>query len=178
MDQPNVVDIAFGQRCEQVVLDFIRCSDSVIGCVAWLTNPDVIVALTRLRMSQIVVTADTVHNRRSLDLQRAGVRQIGAARGRYRSLMHHKFIVRITDGQPTHVLLGSYNFTRRSNNNLGESVIVLQCERAATLFADEAVRAWRSSRPIRRNVRRQAPDVRQRRGRVADNHREQADSVQ
>lgn len=163
MAQVNVIDVAFAQRCERVVLDFIHGSDAVMGCVAWLTNPDIVRALSRLHMSQVVVTADTVHNRRPLGLHRAGVRQVGAARGRFRSLMHHKFLVRLTDGRPSHVLLGSYNFTRRSNHNIGESVVVIECERTASLFADEAARAWRSSRPIRYNVRRRAADIRRRR---------------
>ena len=103
MAQVNVIDVAFAQRCEQVVLDFIYGSDTVMGCVAWLTNPDIVLALSRLHMSQVVVTADSVHNRRTLGLTRAGVRQIGAARGRFRSLMHHKFLVRLTNGRPSHV---------------------------------------------------------------------------
>jgi phosphatidylserine/phosphatidylglycerophosphate/cardiolipin synthase-like enzyme len=63
--------------------------------------------------------------------------------------MHHKFLVRITNGQPTHVLLGSYNFTRRSNNNIGESVMVLADRETARKFANEAQRAWDATRPIR-----------------------------
>ena len=157
-----IQDVAFAGRCERVVIDFINRSENVVGCVAWLTNPMVIAALERIPRAEIVVTADTVHNRPALGLHRIGVRQIGAARGRYRSLMHHKFMVRLTNGQPTHVLLGSYNFTRRSNHNIGESIIVVKCSRTAGLFADEARRALRASRPIRYNARGARPDVRRR----------------
>lgn len=146
----SVQDVAFSRDCERAVLGFIRNSDEILGCVAWLTNPEAIRELARLPTCRITVTADVVHNRPALGLNRFA-RQIGCARGRYRALMHHKFLVRITNGQPTHVLLGSYNFTRRSNHNIGESVVVLADPQAARKFANEAQRAWDGSRPIRVN---------------------------
>lgn len=160
MESTVIEDIAFAERCEQSVVEFINQSENVIGCVAWLTNPRIVEALARMPRAQIVVTADRVHNRPSLGLHRIGVRQVGAARGRYRLLLHHKFVVRLTMGQPTHVLLGSYNFTRRSNHNIGESIVVIRCNRTAQMFADEARRAIRASRPIRYNARQPRPDVR------------------
>jgi hypothetical protein len=146
----SVQDVAFSADCERAVLGFIRSSDEILGCVAWLTNPEAIRMLARVPTCRITVTADTVHNRPALGLHRFA-RQVGCARGRYRALMHHKFLVRITNGQPTHVLLGSYNFTRRSNHNIGESVIVVEDRQTARKFANEAQRAWDASRPIRAN---------------------------
>lgn len=154
MEDVAIEDIAFARRCEEVVKRFIDRSEEIAGCVAWLTNPAIIHALDRVPQCRIVVTADVVHNRGSTDLRRIGARQVGRARGRYRALMHHKFLVRFTDGQPTHVLLGSYNFTRMSNHNIGESIVVIRCARTAREFADEAEHALRSSRPIRANADR------------------------
>lgn len=148
-----IVDIAFGDRCEQVVRRFIHESSDITGCVAWLTNPSIIRELAQLDHCSIVVTADTVHNRQALGLHRIGVRQVGRARGRYRALMHHKFLVRLTNGRPSHVLIGSYNFTRHSNNNIGESVVVIHEPRVAARFAAEARRACHCSRPIRAHDR-------------------------
>jgi len=155
MEDIAIEDVAFADRCETVVQRFIEDSDDVTGCVAWLTNPRLLDALSRLQSTRIVVTADKVHNRTAAAaLRRIGARQIGCARGRFRALMHHKFLVRITDGQPTHVLIGSYNFTRHSNNNIGESLVVLRCTRTARRFADEVERAMRGSRPIRGHASR------------------------
>lgn len=159
MENSIVQDIAFSSDCERVVQQFIQQSEELLGCVAWLTNPAIIEDLARLGSNcRLVVTADVVHNRASLGLHRIA-RQVGRARGRFRELMHHKFLVRLTNGEPTHVLVGSYNFTRRSNHNIGESVVVLACSRAAQHFADETHRALRASRPIRTYVRRQSTDI-------------------
>ena len=150
----SIEDIAFVDSCEQAVRRFIDNSEEVIGCVAWLTNPAIILSLARIRQCRIVVTADSVHNRASLGLHRVA-RQVGYARGRFRRLMHHKFIVRLVNGQPKEVLLGSYNFTRRSSQNLGESVVVIRDEHTAQQFASEADRLWSTARPIRaRHARR------------------------
>jgi len=146
----NVEDIAFSADCERAVLNFVHNSDEILGCVAWLTNPEAISSLARVPRCRVTVTADTVHNRLAMGLNRFA-RQIGRARGRYRALMHHKFLVRLTNGQPTHVLLGSYNFTRRSNHNIGESVLVLKDPQTARKFANEAERAWDAAHPIRPN---------------------------
>jgi phosphatidylserine/phosphatidylglycerophosphate/cardiolipin synthase-like enzyme len=148
MADVTIHDVAFADRCETVVRRFIDESEGITGCVAWMTNPNIIDALSRLQHCRLVVTADGVHNRIPA-LHRLGVRQVGQARGRYRALMHHKFLVRITRGEPTHVLVGSYNFTRHSNHNIGESIIVLKCARTARQFYEEAERALRGSRPIR-----------------------------
>lgn len=145
----TVQGVAFGSRCEVVVRRFIDESEEIVGCVAWLTNRAILESLARLERCRIVVTADTVHNRNHQAMRRVGARQVGRARGRYRALMHHKFLVRFTSGAPTHVLMGSYNFTRRSNHNIGECIVVLQCARTARLFAEEAERVLRVSRPIR-----------------------------
>ena len=149
MEDIVVEDIAFAGRCEHVVRRFIEQSQDIAGCVAWLTNPTIVSALSQLHRCRIVVTADVVHNRAVVGLNRIRARQVGRARGRYRALMHHKFLVRFTDGEPTHVLLGSYNFTRRSDRNIGESIVVIRCTRTARAFADETERALRASRPIR-----------------------------
>ena len=150
MVQVGLQDVAFGASCETSVRRFIDNSEEIAGCVAWLTNPDIINALQRIRQCRVVVTADGVHNRAALGLHRFA-RQVGRARGRYRALMHHKFLVRYTNGEPTDVLLGSYNFTRHSNNNIGESIVVLHGASIARQFADEAIRAWSGSRAIRAN---------------------------
>lgn len=145
----RVQDVAFSSRCESTVMRFIRDSDEIIGCVAWLTNRQIIDELRRLHRCRITVTADVVHNRPHLGLQSIGARQVGVGRGRYRALMHHKFMVRLNRGRPTHVLMGSYNFTRRSNANLGESIVVIACGETARAFAEEAERVFADSRPIR-----------------------------
>lgn len=150
----SIEDIAFVDSCEQVVLRFIDNSEQVVGCIAWLTNPAIIQSLARMTVCRIVVTADSVHNRANLGLHRVA-RQVGCARGRFRPLMHHKFLVRLVNGQPQEVLLGSYNFTRRSSRNIGESVVVIRDEHTAQQFASEADRIWNAARPIRvRHVRR------------------------
>lgn len=154
MEDVAVEDVAFAGSCERAVRRFIDQSEEITGCVAWLTNPAIVAALGRLDRCRIVVTADVVHNRAALGLRRIRARQVGRARGRYRALMHHKFLVRFTGGEPTHVLLGSYNFTRRSDSNIGESIVVIRCTRTARKFADEAERALRGSRPIRAHASR------------------------
>ena len=152
MDPIERRDVAFGPQCEGAVIRFLADSQEVVGCVAWLTNPHIVDAIAGVPDHRIVVTADIAHNRPRVGLRRLVVRQVGRARGRYRLLMHHKFMVRITDGVPTHVMIGSYNYTRRSNSNIGESIVVIRSETCAQMFADEHARAWLASRPIRYNV--------------------------
>ena len=138
---------------EQVVCNAIREADEVVACVAWLKSRPIITAL-RSKPSTIIVTSDRVHraDRGALSSipPRTGFRAIsivGIARGRFRPLMHNKFIVLLRNRRPYSVLTGSYNFTAHSRANL-ENLVRIDSEQVSTAFYAEAMAIYAVSRRL------------------------------
>ena len=144
---------AYFDDIEQVVCDAIREADEVVACVAWLKSRPIIAAL-RAKPSTIIVTSDRVHraDRGALSSipARTGFRAIsivGVARGRFRPLMHNKFIVLFRNRRPYSVLTGSYNFTAHSRSNL-ENLVRIDSEQVSTAYYNEARAIYEVSRRL------------------------------
>jgi len=102
-------------------------SRKVVGCVAWLTHPEVLSALERVD-STIVMTK----HRSNRWKRHIKVKFLGKGR----LLMHHKFLVGFDEGGPAWVSLGSFNVTKSAVSNL-ENMLVFRDRRLAGVFSKE-----------------------------------------
>ena len=134
--------------CEEAVVQAIESASSVVACVAWLTNAKLLRAMRRTP-SRAVITSDPVHRRMATKLrQLREVRIVGTARGRFRPLMHCKFLVGFDATQtPQFVIMGSFNFTLHSTRNL-EAMVRIDDEGVATAFYEEWKHIREISRPL------------------------------
>ena len=144
---------AWFDNCCDVVCAAIRDADEVVACVAWLKCPRIIAAL-RTKPCTVLLTSDAVHRRNRGALRtlipRTGtqaVRIVGQARGRFRALMHNKFLVVIQQGVPVSVLTGSFNYTAHSSRNL-ENVVRIDCPTIAAAYLKEAMHINEIARDI------------------------------
>lgn len=150
---------------------FISGSDAVVGCVAWVKSHRVIAALAARPVALVVnkeyglriqghrdrepllqLTGGIPANVLPAPAKRRGrlepVRCAGfTARGKFVSLMHHKFLVRLTDGEPTAVWTGSINLTNGAARNL-ENGVEIRNRTIAAAYLAEFARVWAISEPL------------------------------
>ena len=80
--------------------------------------------------------------------QGGAIRIVGEGRGRYKSLMHHKFLCGLDEEKrPLWILNGSFNMTQNALNNL-ENCMVLNDPRIALAYVDEFKRIHKVSKPL------------------------------
>ena len=137
------VDVLFHDIEERLVELLESCTKAKI-CVAWVREARLIRAMPR--DTQLIVTNDTrlpAYSR----LRKSNVRKIGTRRGRFRALMHNKFVVGYTDGsdEPAFVATGSYNWTQHSRINL-ETVTVIHDPVVAKHFEQHFGAIWEIGR--------------------------------
>lgn len=133
-------------NCEREVVGCISGCDSVKICVAWLTNMAIIEAL-KFVPCQVVVTADKMHRKVHKHLRSMKARKIGKASGKFRSLMHHKFLVGCVEGKPMFVLTGSYNYSAKGAHNI-ENIIRIDSPTIARRYAEEADALYAAGRSV------------------------------
>lgn len=125
---------------------------SIVGCVAWLSHPKILLELSKKPCS-IVVTrdksnakkhvremyrklkpADTSHGR--------AIKVLGARAGRRKTRMHHKFLVGLDrHGLPIWVLTGSFNMSANACNNI-ENIQYVRDAEFASVFYNEWQKIW------------------------------------
>ena len=137
--------------CEDAVLQAIADSDQVVGCVAWLRSKRILRALQD-KPCNIAITGDTKlppykQLRPFLKQYNTAVRVVGLTRGRFRSLMHNKFIVGLKLGIPAFVITGSYNYTEHKHL---ENVVRINDPQCATAFYHEALAILNIGRPVKK----------------------------
>lgn len=143
-------------RCEA----FIRASDEIIGAVAWMRSPRLLEALAARPTSIIVNKEFPLRNKGTKERTAAAklrrpvrafgkpVRVLGdCSRGSFTSLMHHKFLVRLTRGIPSAVWNGSFNLTSGAGGNL-ENAVEHHDPAVAIAFYDEFRLLWEASEPL------------------------------
>lgn len=141
------------ENIEEVVCSAISQAEEVVACVAWLKSRPIVAAL-QSRPSTVIVTSDRVHRSNRAALMRipprTGFRSVsivGVARGRFRPLMHNKFIVLLRGERPYAVLTGSYNFTAHSRVNL-ENLVHIESLEVARAYYREAMAIYGVSRQL------------------------------
>jgi len=135
----------------------------VVGCVAWLRSKPILRALERVPCSIAITNDVKLPDYSALTPHLAGgpaVRKVGTARGRFRQLMHHKFIVGFRDNKPSFVITGSFNFT--GSQNL-ENIVRIEDRRCAEMYLQEARQVLSIGRPVS-TTRRAAARTKRKRG--------------
>ena len=126
------------QRMVCTLSRLIIGSKRVVGCVAWLTHPSVLSALSRTD-SSLIVTRSRLNPRKREFVSR-GIKL--KFLGRRRLLMHHKFLVGFDAVGPAWVSVGSFNMTRAAVRNL-ENLLVIRDRALASVFSAEYERLAR-----------------------------------
>jgi len=138
----------------------IRHKDThyVMGCAAWFTNKKIIKTMsTDLKGCCLIVTNDkilrantTKRKYKTLPIYKdTAIRVIGCGRGYSKSLMHHKFMVGMSEqGDPMWVITGSFNFTESATKHL-ENCLVISNPEVAKVYLDEFVHLYKISKPLK-----------------------------
>ena len=131
------------------IVKHIREAHSIVGCIAWLSDPDILKALVKVKRVDIIVTSDRFSKRnKSLYQKLQSVRVLGRKTGRLRPLMHHKFLVGFSKtGESLWCFNGSYNFSNHSKHNL-ENCMRFTNRKTIHAFIEEFKRLKTRSRGI------------------------------
>ena len=153
--QKNCKTTVYFENLQQIVCAAIMEADCVVGCVAWVRCKKIISALMQ-RPCMLLVTSDRVHraNRAAFGnltpipgLCRQACSIVGTARGKFRPLMHNKFLVLLRKNKPYAVLTGSFNFTVHSSSNL-ENIVRIDNKEIAECYYSEAKAISEIARPV------------------------------
>lgn len=143
----RIEPIFFDHRC-RLIDDFIKVYPIIFGCVAWLSDPEILEAL-RDREAVTVIVND-VGVQPDGDGMRSFLKgcpvfpvAVGHAPG---SLMHHKFLVgcvKEPNGfRPQAVWTGSFNFTRSAGYHW-ENVLLIKSVALGMSYLAEFLRVYR-----------------------------------
>ena len=135
----------------------------VVGCMAWLSDPDILASLSRTQGVSVVVTNDALLSLSSVTaayqllpplplpgvpVSTSAVRCLGSRSGRFRALMHHKFLVGLDAArQPQWVVTGSFNASGQAARNI-ENALVVRDVRLADAYFREFRRVLEASKAI------------------------------
>ena len=131
----------------------------IVGCCAWLSNKRILKTMAEnCKGVTLIVTKDKLCNRSTNQLAYskltgcfAGgtIRTAGAGKGRFRSLLHHKFLVGLDeDRKPIWVSNGSFNLTENAVTNI-ENIMIMDDPEIATDFFEEFKRLHIISSPLK-----------------------------
>lgn len=130
----------------------------VVGCIAWLSNKQILEAMAKKKGGCIVCTKDRLtkgaRNQAAYKAIRPAypggvIRVVGEGKGWHKSLMHHKFLVGLDNaGKPIWVTNGSFNFTTSATSNL-ENLMVMEDEDVAECYFQEFKRVHALSSPLK-----------------------------
>lgn len=150
-----------GRGIQNAIVRNVKRDDTVymVGCVAWLSNKRVLKAMAEhLSGVSIICTKDrltkskknqTAYAKLSGCFQGGSIRTMGEGRGRFKSLMHHKFLIGLTaERTPLWVMNGSFNVTESAVTNL-ENLMIFDDPEIATTFFEEFKRLHRVSQALK-----------------------------
>jgi phosphatidylserine/phosphatidylglycerophosphate/cardiolipin synthase-like enzyme len=156
------VSILFnGRGIQNAIVRNIRRDETayVVGCVAWLSNKKILKAMSdHLKGVTIITTSDKLTKRRKNQQAYAKlggcfaggvIRTVGEGRGRYKSLMHHKFLIFLNEArEPFCVMNGSFNVTESAVTNI-ENLMIFDDPEIAQTFFEEFKRIHSISHPLK-----------------------------
>jgi len=149
-----------GTGIRSAVMRTIKDEDTkyVVGCVAWFSNKKILAELAKKRGVCVIVTRDKLTKSKSNQTAykklkpcyRGGpIRVVGAGRGKFKSLMHHKFLCGLdADREPLWVMNGSFNMTQSAMTNL-ENLMVMHDPGIAKAYFEEFGRVAKISTPLK-----------------------------
>lgn len=156
------VSILFdGRGIQNALVRNIKREDTayVIGCVAWLSNKRILKTMAEhLKGVTLITTTDRLTKRRKNQQAYAKlrgcfaggvIRTVGEGKGRFKSLMHHKFLAGLNAArEPIWCANGSFNITESAVSNL-ENIMLFDDPEIASTFFEEFKRVHKISKPLR-----------------------------
>ena len=156
------VSILFdGRGIQNAIVRNIKREDTayIVGCVAWLSNKRILKNMAeQLKGVSIITTTDKLTKRRNNQqayaklsgcFQGGVIRTVGEGRGRFKSLMHHKFLIGLSPArEPLWVMNGSFNVTESAVTNI-ENVMIFDDKEISTTFFEEFKRLHRISKALK-----------------------------
>lgn len=152
-----------GARIKSSVIRMVNKSETcfVVGCIAWLSNKDILKAMATKKGCCIVCTKDKmtkgIRNQKAYSAIKPAypggtIRVVGEGRGWQKSLMHHKFLVGLdSSGVPIWVSNGSFNMTESATSNL-ENIMIMEDPEVAKCYFDEFRRVHALSKELKIKV--------------------------
>lgn len=150
-----------GRGIQNAIMRHIRREDTayIVGCVAWLSNKRILKGMAeKLKGVSLICTKDRLTTRRKNQVaysklsgcfQGGVIRTIGEGKGRFKSLMHHKFLIGLNSmREPVWCMNGSFNMTESAVTNI-ENIMIFDDPEIATTFFGEFKRLHRISKPLR-----------------------------
>lgn len=149
-----------GRGIRNAIVRNIKREDTsyIVGCIAWLSNKRVLKTMAEKRGVSIICTKDRLTTRKKNQaayaklsgcFQGGVIRTMGEGRGRFKSLMHHKFLIGLNDArEPLWVINGSFNVTESAMTNV-ENIVIFDDPEIAGTFFEEFKRLHRISKPLR-----------------------------
>lgn len=137
-------------------------TEFVVGCIAWLSNKDILKAMASKRGCCIICTKDRMtkgmRNQRAYAAIKPAypggtIRIVGEGRGWHKSLMHHKFLVGLDSaGKPIWVTNGSFNMTESAVNKNLENLMIMEDADVAECYFKEFKRVHALSKALKMKV--------------------------
>jgi len=152
-----------GNGIKRAVIRMINKEETqfVVGCIAWLSNKDILKAMATKRGCCIICTKDRltkgIRNQKAYAAIKPAypggtIRIVGEGRGWHKSLMHHKFLVGLNgEGKPIWVTNGSFNMTESATTNL-ENLMIMEDADVAECYFKEFKRVHALSTPLKIKV--------------------------
>ena len=152
-----------GARIKSSVIRMVNKKETcfVVGCIAWLSNKDILKAMATKKGCCIVCTKDRmtkgIRNQQAYSNIKPAypggvIRVVGEGRGWHKSLMHHKFLVGLdSDGKPFWVTNGSFNMTEHATTNL-ENLMIMEDPDVALCYFEEFKRVHAVSTQLKIKV--------------------------
>ena len=150
-----------GRGIQNAIVRNIKREDTfyVVGCIAWLSNKRILKTMAeKTKGVSIICTKDRLTTRKKNQaayaklsgcFQGGVIRTMGEGRGRYKSLMHHKFLIGLDEArEPVWVINGSFNVTESAVTNV-ENIVIFDDPEIARTFFDEFKRLHRMSKQLR-----------------------------
>ena len=149
-----------GAGIKRAIIRYVNKEETayVVGCIAWLSNKDILTAMAKKKGVTIICTKDKMTKRgsnqkayKNLNPAMAGgaIRVVGEGRGWHKSLMHHKFLIGLDkEGKALWVSNGSFNMTEHATTNL-ENLMIMEDPDVANTFLDEFKREHKLSKPLK-----------------------------
>ena len=137
-------------QIEPFIVKRIQEATTIVGCIAWLSNPNILKCLQQTPYVDLIITSDKIpKSRKKIYKQIGTISILGLQTGRLRPLMHHKFIIGLSaTGKPLFLLNGSYNFSSHSRHNL-ENIMCIRQPNIIKAYLLEYKRLKKKARKIR-----------------------------
>ena len=145
-----------GAGIKRAIIRYINKEETsyVVGCIAWLSNKDILKAMAKKKGVTIICTKDKLTKRGSNQkayknlapaMPGGAIRVVGEGKGWHKSLMHHKFLVGLDKtGKALWVSNGSFNMTEHATTNL-ENLMIMEDPDVANTFLEEFKRVHKLS---------------------------------